>query len=194
MTDKRTLTTGEVANFCNVNVRTVIRWVDQGQLKGYELPGRGDKRIEMHDLLAFLRKHKMPIPAEIAPYLKRILIVDDVPFTATSIQRLLHRAGYETAIATDGFQAGTMIPTFSPAVMTLDLNMPNINGYQVLQKIRSDERLSYLKVLIISAAEPEDFKRALDLGADDFLEKPISNKALIEKIALLTESETAYKR
>ena len=58
MNDKRTLTTGEIANYCGVNFRTVIRWIQRGQLRAYQLPGRGDNRVEVHNFIAFLRENK----------------------------------------------------------------------------------------------------------------------------------------
>ena len=62
---KRVLTTGEVADYCGVNFRTVIRWIKRGQLDAYQLPGRGDNRIEVDDFIDFLITHKMPVPDEL---------------------------------------------------------------------------------------------------------------------------------
>ena len=60
-----TLTTGEIARYCGVNFRTVIRWIKRGHLRAYQLPGRGDNRVELEDFLEFLREHRMPIPEEL---------------------------------------------------------------------------------------------------------------------------------
>ena len=86
----KTLTTGEIAKICDVNLRTVIRWIERGDLKGFKLPGRGNNRITLHDFVNFLKLHDMPIPAElIHDRDNHILIVDDeVPFSK-SIQRVL---------------------------------------------------------------------------------------------------------
>lgn len=65
MLERQVLTTGEVAKYCGVNPRTVIRWIERGHLKAYHLPGRGDSRVEVHDFLSFLREHEMPIPEEL---------------------------------------------------------------------------------------------------------------------------------
>ena len=64
MNDKRILTTGEIANYCGVNFRTVIRWIQRGQLRAYQLPGRGDNRVEVHNFIAFLRENNIPIPRD----------------------------------------------------------------------------------------------------------------------------------
>ena len=185
MTKKRTFTTGEIADYCGVTFRTVIRWVDKGELKGYELPGRGDKRIELNDFLAFLKKHNMPIPAEFAPNLKRVLIVEDDRLSAHAIQRALQRAGFDTLVATESFQAGTLVGTYLPTVMTLDLNMPGLNGHQILQAIATDAKLHYLKVLVVSGATQNELDKALELGAHEVLEKPFANQVLVEKVSKL---------
>ncbi len=66
--DKRSLTTGEVAYFCGVNFRTVIRWIKRGHLNAYQLPGRGDNRIGVGDFLNFMEKYGMPVPEEFQDY------------------------------------------------------------------------------------------------------------------------------
>ena len=62
---KRILTTGEIAEYCGVNFRTVIRWIKRGHLEAYQLPGRGDNRIKVEDFIHFLDEHKMPIPDDL---------------------------------------------------------------------------------------------------------------------------------
>ena len=61
---KRSFTTGEVAYFCGVSFRTVIQWIKRGHLNAYQLPGRGDNRIGVGDLLNFMEEYGMPIPEE----------------------------------------------------------------------------------------------------------------------------------
>lgn len=65
MWEKTCLTTGEAARFCGVNFRTVIRWIKRGHLRAYQLPGRGDNRIETKEFLAFLARNEMPVPEEL---------------------------------------------------------------------------------------------------------------------------------
>ena len=86
---KEVLTTGEAAKYCGVSFRTVIRWVEQKKLKGYSLPGRGDKRILMVDLIEFLNANAMPIPQELVKTNDRILIVDDFLSSGSSQGALL---------------------------------------------------------------------------------------------------------
>ncbi|MBU3023452.1 response regulator [Aestuariibacter sp. A3R04] len=181
----KTLTSGEIASYCDVNLRTVIRWIESGKLKGFKLPGRGNNRVLIDDFIEFLEKHNMPVPdqlqGEVTP---GILIVDDELPVAKSIQRVARRAGYETLIATGGFQAGVMLSQHNPRLMTLDLSMPGMDGYSVIQFTREQARYKRLKIIVISALDDVSLERALDLGADAALSKPFSNHdltALLDK-------------
>lgn len=179
------MTTGEIAKYCSVNFRTVIRWIKRGHLKAFQLPGRGDNRIEVEEFLNFLREHKMPIPEEFQKNSRRVLIVEDDLTLAKNIQRVLRRAGFETEIAEDGFRAGVLFQTFTPAVMTLDLKMPGLGGLELLKFVRSAEPLQGIKILVISAMPERELQEALEAGADDVLEKPFKNEDLVEKVSRL---------
>ena len=74
---KEVLTTGEVARYCGVNFRTVIRWIKKGHLNSYQLPGRGDNRIPVNDFLSFLRENRIPVPVEYRECSKTVIIVED---------------------------------------------------------------------------------------------------------------------
>lgn len=179
------LTTGEAAKFCGVNFRTVIRWIEKGKLKAYKLPGRGDHRIQMQDFLVFLHENKIPIPPELIGSNNHVLVIEDQPEMAAAIKRTLKRAGYAVEIAKDGFVAGTLLTRHKPALVTLDLKMPGIDGYEVLAFIRDHEEHNQVKVLVISAETKEGLNRALASGADDILSKPFDNSELLLKVSEL---------
>ena len=73
---KDILTTGEVAKICNVAPRTVSKWFDTGQLRGYRIPGSKDRRIPMTGLIRFMKQHSIPIDS-LQSGKTRVLIVDD---------------------------------------------------------------------------------------------------------------------
>lgn len=185
--DKRTLTTGEVATYCGVNFRTVIRWIKRGLLKAYQLPGRGDNRIAVDDFLDFLRENKMPVPPELRDAQRegRVLIVDDDPKVARNVQRVLRRAGFETELAHDGFRAGILFETFLPAVMTLDLKMAGLGGLEAIRFVRSTSSLKDIKILVLSAMPRAELQAALAAGADDVIEKPFKNQDLVDRVTAL---------
>jgi len=184
--NKRILTTGDIAELCGVNFRTVIRWIQRGYLKAFQLPGRGDNRVLMKDFLDFLHANNMPVPEELEGASEpRVLIVEDDKRMAQSIQRALKRKGFETMISLDGFMAGVVASTFKPTVMTLDLKMPSLGGVEILKGIRKNPELAGIKVLVVSAMPREELDEALAAGADDVLEKPFTNNDLVAKVAQL---------
>ncbi len=186
MTEKRPLTTGEIAKLCGVNLRTVIRWIERGHLKAYQLPGRGDNRVELPDFLDFLRQNKMPVPEGLHEGPPRALVVEDDPAVAEVMARSLARAGFAVDVAADGFKAGALLGTTLPAVMTVDLRMAGLSGLEVVRLVRGNPRLSCVKILIVSAMPREEMEKALEAGADDILEKPFEPEALVEKVRRLT--------
>ena len=178
-------TTGQIAKHCGVSFRTVIRWIKRGELKAHQLPGRGDHRISTEDLLDFLHRFGMPVPNNLHPGTKRILVVDDDVHTARSIERTLRRAGYETRSARDGFQAGLLVGTWRPALVTLDLKMPGLDGVQVLRFIRGSQPIQHTPVIVISALERSHHLHAIAAGADSSIAKPFDDKTLLEQVTCL---------
>lgn len=172
------LTTGEAARICGVNFRTVSRWIERGLLQAYKLPGRGDKRVLGEELRRFMRENNIPDHSAPAVLPRRILIVDDEPAMAHAIERVLRHDGFATAIAANGFEAGAMLPTFRPGVMTLDLRMPGLDGLEVLRFLRTAGLATPTKILIVSADTEQRFLQARELGADGILRKPFHNDEL----------------
>lgn len=186
---KKNLTTGDIAKMLGVNFRTVIRWIERGHLKAFQLPGRGDNRVLVRDFLEFLSDNHMPIPDELQPPAKKVLIVEDDEHMAQAMSRALKRKGFETMVAPDGFMAGSLATTGQPAVMTLDLKMPGLGGLEVLKAIRKNPDLAGIKVIVVSAMPRSQLDAALEAGADMVLEKPFENKQLVAKVALLAGDE-----
>jgi two-component system, OmpR family, response regulator VicR len=183
--EKRPLTTGEIAKYCHVTHRGVLKWVESGKLKAYRTPGK-HSRVSIEDFLNFLKEYNMPIPVELQPVslLKKILIVDDDRGIVYSLRRMLmieNKYNIETAF--DGFEAGKKFTAFQPDLMILDIYMPALDGYQVYASIRNDPVNKRAKILIISAVnDPKEIQKITNLGADGFLQKPFSNEALKEQI------------
>jgi two-component system, OmpR family, response regulator VicR len=180
-----TFTTGDIAKYCQVNFRTVIRWIDRGLLKAYKLPGRGDNRVRQEDLLTFLHENKMPVPTELTQANNRILIVEDDPVTAKILEMVLQKAEFETSIAPSGFHAGVLLGEFSPDLVTLDLDIPGLSGLEVLRYIRKTDGLKHIKVLVISSMEQSILDEAAKEGADAVLSKPVNPSEVDDAIKKL---------
>lgn len=182
------LTTGEAAHICGVNFRTVMRWIDRGLLQAYRLPGRGDRRVLRDELHRFMLENGIPDRSASNALPRRVLIADDEPAMARAIERVLHGAHFETAIAANGFEAGAMLPTFKPGVLTLDLRMPGVDGLDVLRFLQRTELGAPLKTLVVSADTETRLQEALALGAHGILRKPFSNDELTSAIEQLYQN------
>jgi len=182
---KGPLTTGEIAKYCNVTHRGVLKWVESGKLKAYRTPGK-HSRVSIEDFLEFLHQYKMPVPAELqgASLLTKILIVDDDRGIVHALKRLLMMENkYLIEEAYDGFEAGKKFAAFKPDLIILDIHMPALDGYQVYANIRQDHQNKNTKILIISGVnDPKEIQKINELGANGFLQKPFSNEALQEQI------------
>lgn len=194
----KTFTTGEIAGFCDVNLRTVIRWIEKGELKGFKLPGRGNNRVTAEAFSEFLHRYDMPVPEELLAYLSEpcILIVDDEEPVAKAIQRVLKHAGYKTKLALDGFTAGSYLVKERPVLMTLDLSMPGLDGYDVIRFVRNSPDICDTKILVVSALEDASLQKAISYGADAYLRKPFENAELshvVESLMSVSLSHVALK-
>ncbi|WP_372836107.1 response regulator [Pontibacterium sp.] len=175
----RTLTTGDIAKYCDVNQRTVIRWLDKGVLKGFKLPGRGNNRVKLDDFVSFLKKNGMPIPDELAKEGQpKVLVVDDELAIANAIRRTLKPLDVSIDIANGGFEAGSQLMLLKPDLMTLDLSMPGMNGFDVIKFVRSTEEIANTQILVISALNEIELGKAIEMGANGALSKPFDNDVL----------------
>ncbi len=151
-------------------------------MKAHQLPGRGDHRVEVEDFLDFLKSHKLPVPEEFAHRAKRVLIVDDDPSVVRLMQQILRAQGFETATASNGFEAGALLGTFEPQLVTLDLEMPGLGGLDVIKFVRGSRHHVHIQILVVSGMPQEKLNRALHAGADSVLTKPFKKEMLIAKI------------
>ena len=117
-----------------------------------------------------------------------ILIVDDEIDVLISMSELLEHAGYETITAQNGEQALMLIQEKSPHLVILDLMLPDMNGYQICEKIRQDIALRHIPVIMFTGMDAMDVElQALDFGADDYIIKSIRPPRLLAKIRTLIQ-------
>ena len=113
----------------------------------------------------------------------KILIVDDEPFNLDLLEQELQDQGYVIERATDGAEALEKVPSFLPDVILLDYMMPNMNGLEVLGRLRKDEKHKGIPVILLTAkATQEDKIRGLDAGADDYVVKPFDSFELMARV------------
>jgi len=182
------LTVSQASKYCKVSPKTIINWIEAGHLKAYKTVG-GHRRIKKEDLDQFLKERGMPVPDEgKGEERKKILVVDDDKIIVETIVQALEEDeyGYEMISASDGFEAGLQVSHFKPDLLILDIMMPDINGYEVCQKIKSNPETRDTKIIVLSAyLNDEAFKQMKDYGADACFSKPLPLEQLKFEVAKL---------
>lgn len=122
----------------------------------------------------------------------RILVVEDDPDIAHLIAMMLQRAGYNADIATDGEQALRQLEQSKYAAMTLDLILPDINGLDIIRRVRSQAALAHLPIVVVSA-KMEEGRLAIsgDFSAIDWLPKPVQEDSLLETVMRVLPQDQA---
>jgi len=180
---KEILTTGEVARICRVAPRTVSKWVDTGQLRGYRIPGSRDRRIPLQQLIRFMKAHGMPLDA-IETGQTRILVVDREPDLTDLIQQSLSQAGqYEVRVADSVLEAGAVLEQFKPHVLLVDVDLPGIEGRTIARFLAGHSELAGTYLIAMSASlTPMDRQTLLQQGFHSTLAKPFDLRQLTEAI------------
>jgi len=184
---KNVLTTGDVAKICNVAPRTVSKWFDSGQLKGYRIPGSKDRRIPVSELIRFMKENDMPAPT--IPIGKiRILIADSNSETAGRLaDSLKNTADYEVQTARNTFESGLAVEKFEPQILLINLLAKDISTTDICKALRSNEQLNAIKVIAIANQLSESEASALQRkGFDDYVSDAGNIPEIIEKIEHLT--------
>src|SRR5688572_23275090 len=103
-----------------------------------------------------------------------ILVVDDDPVTRSMLSRSLEQNGHQVSTAEDGPQALGLVRSQSFDVILLDVLMPHMDGYEVLEQLKGDPKFRHIPVVMVTGLDDVDSAvRCIELGADDYLSKPI---------------------
>lgn len=98
-----------------------------------------------------------------------ILLIEDSPSQGLQLQLLLQRAGFKVQIATDGVQGWRQAHATHPRLVLLDVNLPTLDGFQVLTRLKRDRTTAHIPVVILSTSNHvSDVERAISLGIDDY--------------------------
>ena len=189
---KTVFTTGEAAKICKVSQQTIIRCFDSGQLKGFRVPGSRFRRIPRELLFTFMKENGIPTDA-LESGKRKILIVDDDEELVELLVDVFDRDGrFDNKTANNGFDAGMLVKEFRPDLVVLDVMLPDINGKEVCQRVRSDSSLDNVQIICISGMVEADKVADLKLsGANDFIQKPFAVEKLIERACELLDLELA---
>jgi CheY-like chemotaxis protein len=119
----------------------------------------------------------------------RVLVVDDDEVIRQLITLTLELEGFEVHEASDGADALRKVGEIDPAVITLDVMMPNLDGWDAAARLRSDPATAHVKVVLLSArAQEADVRKGTRLGVDAYLTKPFDPDDLVDLVRRLAES------
>jgi len=119
----------------------------------------------------------------------KLLLVEDNEMNRDMLSRRLSRRGFEVSVAVDGQQALDLVPSVTPAIVLLDMDLPIVDGWEVARRLKGAPETASIPVIALTAhAMVGDRDRALDAGCDDYDTKPVELARLLGKIeALLGE-------
>jgi len=187
---KKYITTGKASRMCGVGINTMKRWIQKGELKCVITPG-GHWRIAEDEFQCFLDKLRTDRfkPAVIG----KVLLIEDDPAMRSLVEGAFELAGYETDFdcAYDGYSGLMKIGDMRPDLVVLDIMLPEINGLELMQRIRTSEISRGARILVITGAGDRRLvKRALDKARPDavFL-KPFDIDLLINTAYRLLSNE-----
>jgi two-component system, OmpR family, alkaline phosphatase synthesis response regulator PhoP len=116
--------------------------------------------------------------------MKKILLVDDEPDIIEFLNYNLEKAGYEVLVGANGKEALKLLEK-KPDLVILDIMMPEMNGFEVYEKIRSNNHFNTIPIIFLTAKSGEsDEIKGLEIGASDYIQKPISPKKLLARVEL----------
>lgn len=185
------LSPSEAGRLLGVSARTVQRWIDAGGIPAFKTLG-GHRRILRDDLLSFARRHAIPVPpAETGSGTRAtetVLLVDDEPdFLKTMEARLRAiRPGLRVLTAGSGFLAGVLVERHAPALVLLDLRMPDLDGIEVCRAIKGNPATAGTVVVgLTGTRDPAAWRALEEAGARRVLLKPAGKReieSLLEEV------------
>ena len=180
---RNVLTTGDVARICNVAPRTVSKWFDSGQLKGYRIPGSKDRRIPVSELMRFMKMHNMP-SVEMPSGKIRVLIVDSNEDAASALAETLRtRANYDVQTARSSFETGVIVQKFVPHVLLVNLLAKGIDAKDICKSVRCDEGLQTIRIIALANQLSSMESAALmQKGFDGCISNPADVTEVVEGI------------
>jgi DNA-binding response OmpR family regulator len=114
---------------------------------------------------------------------KKVLVCDDEPYIVESVSYVVRKAGYEVVMAEDGMEALSMARQERPDLIFLDIMMPRLSGQEVCRQLKQDPDTKGAYIVMLTArGQEEDERRAMEMGADEFMTKPFSPRKMRAKL------------
>lgn len=175
-------TTHDISRLLQVDPSTVSKWIDRGILVAFRTPG-GHRRVRGGDLRSFLIAHEMPVPEELGSSAVRLVAVDDEKPALDALKRAFkaHANQVELTTTTSGVEALLLVTEIKPHGLLIDLNMPEVDGFEVCRRIRARKNLEGVRLITMTGRHsPELVEQSLKAGAVACIDKPVDVAQLLE--------------
>jgi len=180
----------EVSKICGVVNQTAINWIRGNSLKAFKTPG-GQFRVYPDDLAEFMLSRNLRVPEEVVEncknknrlYSQSVLIVDDDEGLNAVIAKYLGKkfAAMQIYQAYDGFDAGVQLSEKHPKCIILDLDLPEVNGFDLCRRIKEGENFGKPEIVVITGLDDDSVEAKItELGIKHFFRKPIMLPTLAE--------------
>jgi len=192
---KKPLSVGQVAEICRVSKKTVLNWIYDDALKAFTTYG-GHYRLWPANVKKFLDEAGMDIPFEyVDDRITQILIVDDDRDYSQALKNaiLAELPGVEVTVTDDGYEGLMLIGQIKPQLMILDIKMPKLDGFQVLEMLKNRKPDHDMRVVVVSGYLDRDTREQLkNTVADHALDKLSDINDLIKTIVSAVRSEKPF--
>ncbi len=121
----------------------------------------------------------------------RILVIDDIPDNTFLLQTLLEQEGYQVDVADSGIAGLAKIEAEPPDLVLLDVMMPDMNGFEVTQRIRHNPNLPFIPVVLVTGHDQPTAADGFDVGADGFIRKPVDFDQLLTQVRAILPPKSA---
>lgn len=192
MTFKKPLSVGQVADICRVSKKTVLNWIYDGGLKAFTTYG-GHYRIWPANVKKFLDSTGMDIPFDyVDDRTTHILVIDDDIDFSNILKSAIVAELPEVEVTTtdDGYEGLMLIGELKPQLVILDIKMPKLDGFQVLEMLKGRKAEQELKVLVVTGYLDQETRQQLSKTiADHWIDKLSDITTMIKTIAAYVRSE-----
>lgn len=175
-------TTHDISRLLQVDPSTVSKWIDRGILLAFRTPG-GHRRVRSTDLRSFLIAHQMPVPEELGSQVVRLLVVDDEKAVLDSMKRSFKpfATQVELSFTTSGVEALLLVSEQKPHGMLIDLNMPDIDGLEVVRRIKARKNLEGVRLITMTGRHSQEtVDNSIKAGAIACLPKPVDAQQVVD--------------
>lgn len=185
------LTTGEAARILNCSRVTIFYWILNGKINAIRTAG-GHYRIPKESIEKFLKPFKIESEHTNKSQPKvKILVVDDEPHIVKTLVLFLKKTNpdFDVYGTTNSFEAGKLIITFKPHIAIIDIVMPGMNGFEIVEKIKSDPLTKNIKVIAITGyGTKENIEKIKKKGAILCILKPFDYHEVAQQVKKISET------